>query len=77
VNVDPVESDLRLLSYDELRQRLGGRTLVSAADPQTLLRGGGRALRLARLDWPLALAATLLLIGESFLANRFYRQAGK
>jgi hypothetical protein len=76
-NVDPVESDLHLLSADEMSQRLGGRTVLTDTDIHTLARGGGRASRQARLDWPLALAAALLLIGESYLANRFYRSVGK
>lgn len=77
VNVDPSESDLRLLSYDQMSEFLGGRSVIAATDAQAIRRGGSGASRHIRLDWPLALAAALILIGESFLANRFYRQSGE
>ncbi len=77
VNLDPAEMDLRRLSIEEISAQAGGRTILPDAKlnkPEVNKSGG--EIR-TRLDWPLGVLAALLLIGESFLANRFYKGQGK
>ena len=75
VNVEPAESDLQLLEAGELARRLSPHPVLAGPRAGDVAHPAGAGPRRVPLDWPLALAAAALLIAESSLANRFYRQA--
>ncbi len=75
VNTNPTESDLTPLEPEVLSERLGGAeaTLVSSVDALAETREMvGKDLALGPL---LLVGLLVLLAGESFFANRFYKQA--
>jgi hypothetical protein len=76
VNSPAVESDLSLLPAEQIEERFApGAVSIGQADE----RGGAVSLRrqsLLDLGPALLLAVLVLLIAESLLSNRFYRQSG-
>jgi hypothetical protein len=81
VNIDPAESDLAPLDRERLVGRQDGEEGIFrpeafrvVADAEALRRG--EAMRIGNLDISplLALAMLVLLCGECFFANRFYRR---
>lgn len=75
VNVSPAESDMRSIEPDKLSAMFPSDALVVARDA-TAVRRAWRGEELALdLTIPLLLALVLLMTGESFFANRFYRRS--
>ena len=76
VNAPDVESELTSLSAEEVQARFGAAAVEVIADPSQ--RAAAREARREPLDLtlPLVLAVLAALVGEAFLANRFYRQPG-
>ncbi len=74
VNADPAESDLSRVDPNALIDTFGGDRLLITSDVEEAQR---RQLSVSqRLDLltPLLLALLVLLIGESYFANRFYKR---
>jgi hypothetical protein len=73
VNPEAGESDLRALTSEDLAARLAGRDLQVVRSPEELTDEGSSARTVDLVTAVLALLL-VLMIGESFFANRFYRR---
>ena len=74
VNADFTESDLTAVAAEELHKVFPPDSLVIASDLSELTRRRRKVSRPLDLAVPLLLVLLVLLIGESFFANRFYRR---
>jgi len=74
VNADFAESDLTPVGAEDLRKILPADRLVVARDLAHLAERRRRVTQALDLAVPILLALLLLMTGESFFANRFYRQ---
>jgi hypothetical protein len=73
VNTDPEGSDLRRIPVDEIRSRFPNRTVTFSADREEVSRNLVESRRSREwAPWLLA-ALTLLLLGETGLANRWVK----
>ncbi len=77
VNVDPAESDLTPVDAVEVARLFpAGRTFVGT-DVASLERDERTVSESLDLSTPLLLGLLALLVGESFFANRFYKQVSR
>ena len=74
VNADFGESDLAAVDADDLREILPADRLVLASDLADLVERRRTVTEALDLAIPILLVLLLLMTGESFFANRFYRQ---
>lgn len=75
VNVPLEMSDLERINEEELKQIFGEREFLTARNEQELVRVQGRGRVGRELFGLLMVIAALILGGEHFLANRFYRSS--
>lgn len=77
VNTPAEESDLSLLTPQQIQQLFPPGDLTIARSADRLHAASGQRLSEYGLLLPIGLLVAGLLIGESFLSNRFYRRPGK
>jgi len=76
VNVDPAESDLTPADVEDLRLAIPSERLVVASGLADLAEHRRTVTQPLDLMVPLLLAVLVLMTGESYFANRFYRTDG-
>jgi hypothetical protein len=74
VNAAPEESDLTRATPQDLQRIVPADHLVVASDLNDLVERRKTVTQPLDLAIPLLLALLALMIGESYFANRFYRQ---
>lgn len=74
VNADSGESDLATVDVEDLQEVLPADQLVVASDMADLAQRRRTVTQALDLAAPILLVLLLLMTGESFFANRFYRQ---
>jgi hypothetical protein len=74
VNADPAESDLTPIGPEKLATLFAPGHVTTAADLQELAAADRTVARPLELLAPILLVLLALLVGESWFANRFYRQ---
>jgi len=74
-NLDARESDLSVVSDQQLAAMFPAQQLLLARNVEELAQGRRRVTQPLHLDVPVLLALLVLMLAESLLSNRFYRRS--